>query len=188
MSTFDNAVSIHPYFKIADENMAAAKGFLARFCDLVAKNEQGCLYYNFTFKGNEMFCREAYKDAGAVQAHLANCGQPLGEFLKIAEVLRMEVHGPADQLDVVLDQDPVVDRSDVRRRFHGAVVVKPRRGPNDVVNVPLARWSHRIHLWRCLLVNSPGLAIEIRFVLIGIQDLDLIRIHQENATVAASLS
>lgn len=99
MSTFDNSVSINPYFKIADENMAAAKGFLAQFCDLVAKNEPGCLYYNFTFKGNEMCCREAYKDADAVKAHLANCGAPLGEFLKIAEVLRMEVHGPSDQLD-----------------------------------------------------------------------------------------
>ena len=98
MSTFDNAVSIHPYFQITDENMDAAKGFLAQFCDLVRKNEQGCLYYNFTFKGNEMFCREAYKNADAVKAHLENCGPPLGEFLKVAELLRIEVHGPAAQL------------------------------------------------------------------------------------------
>jgi len=98
MSTFDNAVSIHPYFQITDENMKAAKEFLAQFCDLVGKNEQGCLYYNFTFKGNELFCREAYKNADAVKAHLENCGPPLGEFLKIAEMFRIEVHGPAAQL------------------------------------------------------------------------------------------
>ncbi len=99
MNTFDHAVSIHPYFKIADQNMEAAKGFLAQFCDLVRKNEEGCLFYNFTFKGNELFCREAYKDAGAVMAHLENCGPALGEFLKIAEVVRIEVHGPAPELD-----------------------------------------------------------------------------------------
>lgn len=99
MSTFDDAISLHPYFKITDENMAAAKGFLAQFCDLVSKNEPGCLYYNFTFKGNDMFCREAYKDADAVKAHLENCGPAFGEFLKVAELLRIEVHGPAAALD-----------------------------------------------------------------------------------------
>ena len=99
MSTFDNAVSINPYFKIADENMDIAKGFLRKFCDLVSKNESGCLFYNFTFKGNEMCCREAYKDAAAVQAHLENCGPALGEFLEKAELLRIEVHGPAAELD-----------------------------------------------------------------------------------------
>jgi quinol monooxygenase YgiN len=99
MSTFDNAVSINPYFKIPDENMEAAKGGLKEFCDLVKKNEPGCLFYNFTFKGNEMCCREAYKDADAVKAHLENCGPALGEFLKIAELLRIEVHGPAAALE-----------------------------------------------------------------------------------------
>ena len=99
MSTFDNAVSINPYFEIADENMEAAKGFLAQFCDLVSKNEPGCLFYNFTFKGNEMCCREAYKDAKAVMAHLENCGAALGEFLNIAKLLRIEVHGPAAELE-----------------------------------------------------------------------------------------
>ena len=99
MSTFDNAVSINPYFKIADENMEAAKAGLKQFCDLVSKNEPGCLFYNFTFNGNEMCCREAYKDAAAVQAHLENCGPALGEFLNIAELLRIEVHGPAAELD-----------------------------------------------------------------------------------------
>ena len=99
MSTFDNAVSINPYFKITNENMAAAKGFLTRFCNLVGKNETGCLFYNFTFKGNELCCREAYKDAAAVKAHLDNCGAALGEFLGIAELLRIEVHGPAAELE-----------------------------------------------------------------------------------------
>ena len=99
MSTFDNAVSISPYFQITDENMEAAKGFLARFCDLVRENEPGCLFYNFTFKGNALCCREAYKDADAVKAHLGNCGPALGELLKIAELSRIELHGPAGELE-----------------------------------------------------------------------------------------
>jgi quinol monooxygenase YgiN len=98
MSTFDNAVSIHPYFKIQDGQMDACKSFLAQFNEKV-RNEEKCLYYNFTFKGEELCCREAYQDADAVQAHLENCGALLGEFLKIAEVTRIEVHGPADELE-----------------------------------------------------------------------------------------
>ncbi len=99
MSTFDNAVSINPYFQIKDENMAACKGFLAKFCELVKSNEENCLFYNFTFKGNVLVCREAYKDAAAVQAHLENCGAALGEFMEIAELTKIELHGPAAELD-----------------------------------------------------------------------------------------
>jgi quinol monooxygenase YgiN len=100
MSTFDNAVSINPYFKIEDGKMDECKGFLAQFCELVTKNEEGCLFYNFTFKGNEMCCREAYVDAQAVLAHLENCGPALGEFLGagIAALSRIELHGPAGEL------------------------------------------------------------------------------------------
>jgi quinol monooxygenase YgiN len=101
MSTFDNAISIHPYFEIKDENMAAAKGFLAQFCELVSKNETGCLFYNFTFKGNVLCCREAYKNADAVAAHLENCGPALGEFLEIAQLSRIEIHGPAAEIEKI---------------------------------------------------------------------------------------
>lgn len=99
MSKFDSAVTIHPYFNISDENMEAAKGFLAQFCELVSKNEPNCLYYNFTFNGNTLCCREAYADAAAIMAHFENCGAALGEFVKIAELTRIEVQGPADQLE-----------------------------------------------------------------------------------------
>lgn len=99
MSTFDNAVSINPYFQINDENMEAAKTAIAGFCDLVKSNEPDCLFYNFTFMGNAMCCREAYKDAAAVLAHLENCGPALGKFLEIAELTRIEFHGPAAELD-----------------------------------------------------------------------------------------
>ena len=99
MSTFDNAVSISPYFQIKDENMEAAKSALTGFCDLVKSNEPDCLFYNFTFMGNVMCCREAYRDAAAVMAHLENCGSALGKLLEIAELTRIELHGPAAELD-----------------------------------------------------------------------------------------
>jgi hypothetical protein len=98
MSTHDQAVSIHPYFKIQEGQMEACKSFLAQFNEKVT-GEDGCLYYNFTFMDDVMCCREAYKDADAVQAHLDNCGALLGEFLKIADVIRIEVHGPAEELE-----------------------------------------------------------------------------------------
>jgi len=98
MSAYQNSVSINPYFKISDENKAAAQEMLKVFCELV-KKEPGCLYYNFAFMGNVMTCREAYVDAAAVLAHLANCGEALSKFTKIAELFRIEVLGPAEELD-----------------------------------------------------------------------------------------
>jgi len=98
MSTLEQAVSIHPYFKIKEGQMDAALGCLAKFNELVA-TEAGCLYYNFTFNGDQMFCREAYVDAAAVEAHLENCGAALGQFLETADVLRIELHGPAAELE-----------------------------------------------------------------------------------------
>ena len=48
-----------------------------------------------------MCCREAYKDADAIMAHLENCGPALGEFLKVAELIRIELHGPATELEKI---------------------------------------------------------------------------------------
>ena len=98
MSTFDNAVSIHPYFKIKEGQTEACKSFLSQFCEKVV-NEEMCLYYNFTFSDDVLCCREAYHDAEGVQAHLENCGALIGEFLKIADLMRIEVHGPAEELE-----------------------------------------------------------------------------------------
>src|SRR6516162_6935233 len=39
-----------------------------------------------------------------------------------------------------------------------------------------------------LLVDRPGLSVEIRFVLIGIQHLDLISVREEHTAVAAALA
>lgn len=101
MSTFDNSVSIHPYFQVKEGKMEEAKKMIVGFGELVSKNEprENCLFYNFTIKDDVICCREAYANAEAVLAHLGNCGEALGPFFQIADLIRIELHGPAAELD-----------------------------------------------------------------------------------------
>ena len=98
MSTSSNVVSLHPYFQVKPGQMAAAKTLLRAF---VARTttEPACRYYDFTTHGDEVFCREAYDGAAGVLAHLANVGSVLDEMLKVADVKRLEIHGPAGELE-----------------------------------------------------------------------------------------
>jgi hypothetical protein len=69
-----NFVTLHPYFKVH-------------------------LFYGFSINGDEVFCREGYESAEGVLAHLENVGALLAEALKISELIRVEMHGPAEELD-----------------------------------------------------------------------------------------
>jgi hypothetical protein len=93
-----NVVSIHPYFKALPGQLAALKASLPA-CVEKTRSEKGNLYYEFTVNGDEVFCREAYVGAAGALAHLANIGPELGEVFKIATLIRLEVHGPAAELD-----------------------------------------------------------------------------------------
>jgi hypothetical protein len=46
----------------------------------------------------KFFCREGYTDAEGVLAHLDNVGGLLAEALQIADLVRVELHGPAPEL------------------------------------------------------------------------------------------
>jgi len=46
-----------------------------------------------------MFCREGYESAEGVVAHLDNVGALLSEMLKVADLTRVELHGPAYDLE-----------------------------------------------------------------------------------------
>lgn len=92
MATTDRAVSIHPYFKVPDGQLAAFKAICEQFMAATAR-EPGCQYYGFSFNGNEVHCREAYDNAEGVLAHLENVGAILGEATKIAELAKLEIHG-----------------------------------------------------------------------------------------------
>lgn len=92
------AVSLHPYFKVHPGKLAAARALLPKF---VAKttSESDCLYYQFTVNGDIVFCREAYAKAEGALAHLNNVGELLGEMMKVSDLVRLEIHGPEDELD-----------------------------------------------------------------------------------------
>lgn len=92
-----HAVSLHPYFKIRAGNLDAFIALMPAFVEKTA-TEPACLYYDFTRNDDMAFCREAYIGAEGVLAHLANVGELLGKFLELADLARLEVHGPAEEI------------------------------------------------------------------------------------------
>lgn len=93
-----NVVSIHPYFRVHPDKMTEAKALLRRMVERTS-TETANLYYDFTLKGDEVFCREAYLGVEGMLAHVENVGPVLAEFLKVADVLRVEVHCASDHID-----------------------------------------------------------------------------------------
>jgi len=97
MATQDRCVSIVPYFKVPDENLDGVKKLCEQFVARAA-TEPKCLYYGFSFNGDEMFCREGYEGAEGALAHLDNVGALLAELLTIASLTRLEIHGVEEEL------------------------------------------------------------------------------------------
>lgn len=98
MSTQDRCCTIVPYFEVLSGNMEAFKKLSEQ---LVTKTRQEpkCLYYGFSFDGDQAHCREGYEDADALLAHLDNVGPLLEEALKIAKITRIEVHGLEEEIE-----------------------------------------------------------------------------------------
>jgi quinol monooxygenase YgiN len=97
VATNDRVVSIHPYFRVSEGKMEQFRNFCEQFLSISAQ-EPKCLYYGFSFHGDDVHCREAYEDAGGLLTHLTNVGSLLNEALKIAQVTRLEVHGIPEEL------------------------------------------------------------------------------------------
>jgi hypothetical protein len=98
MSALSNFVSLHPYFKVHAGKLDVVKAGLPRFVEKTATEKKN-LFYGFTVNGDEIFCREGYTDAEGVLAHLDNVGALLAEMLTMADLTRVEVHGPAVELN-----------------------------------------------------------------------------------------
>jgi quinol monooxygenase YgiN len=94
----DTVCTLVPYFKVKPGQLAAFKAGVAGFVERTG-SEKGCVHYAFSFDGDTAHCREGYDDAAAMLAHLDNVGALLAEALKIADITRLEVHGPAAELD-----------------------------------------------------------------------------------------
>lgn len=97
MATEDTCCTIVPYFKVHDGKLPAFRSLCEQF---VAKTraEPECLYYGFSFDGDQIHCREGYTNAEGLLAHLENVGPLLQEALKISDITRLEVHGPETEL------------------------------------------------------------------------------------------
>ena len=91
-------VTLHPYFKVHPGKLDDFKSGFPVFVELT-KNEPKNLFYEFSINGDEVFCREGYADAEGLLAHLENVGAPLTRAMKIADLVRLEVHGPAAELE-----------------------------------------------------------------------------------------
>jgi quinol monooxygenase YgiN len=98
MSVLANFVSLHPYFKVHPGKLEAVKAGFPAFVEKTATEKEN-LFYAFTSNGEEMFCREAYQSAEGLLAHVENIGALLAEMLKMADLIRFEVHGPAEELE-----------------------------------------------------------------------------------------
>jgi quinol monooxygenase YgiN len=93
----DTCCSLAPYFEVNDGQLDAFKALGRQFVERT-RTEPGCVHYAFSFSGNIAHCREGYDDAGALLAHLENVGALLQQALKIAKIVRLEVHAPAAEL------------------------------------------------------------------------------------------
>ena len=97
MPADDICCSIVPYFNVPSEHLDTFKSIAEQMVGQ-SKNEAKCLYYGFSFHGNEAHCREGYADAEGVLMHLKNVESLLGEMTKVAELKRLEIHGPEEEL------------------------------------------------------------------------------------------
>jgi quinol monooxygenase YgiN len=86
-----------PYFKVKAGQLPAFKNLCERFVEK-SQTEAGCLYYGFSFDGEVVHCREGYVNAEAALAHLKNVGTLLEESGALADITRLEIHGPEGEL------------------------------------------------------------------------------------------
>ncbi len=98
MSQSDNAVTIHPYFKVNNEKLQAFKRLAEDLLE-TTRGEMGCLFYGFTYSEGEAYCREGYQDAESLAAHLDNVRDLTQKLESISELFRLEVHGPKNEID-----------------------------------------------------------------------------------------
>ena len=91
-------VSLHPYFRAHPGKLDSAKMMLSGFVEKTATEKEN-LFFAFSISGDEIFCREGYNSANGLLAHLDNVSALLTEMLKVADLTRVEVHGPPQELE-----------------------------------------------------------------------------------------
>jgi len=98
MENTDTCVTLCPYFKVHDGKMDEFTSGFESFMQLTG-NESKCLFYGFSVNGDTVHCREGYSDADGVLHHLENVDAPLKSALAVSDLVRLEIHGPAAEVD-----------------------------------------------------------------------------------------
>jgi len=100
----DSHVTIVPYFTVPEAKMEEFKKGFAEFYThtregTLASGE--CLYYGFAIEGNTVYCREGYKSAAGVIAHLGEVKPELDAAVGMVGEggLNLAVMGPAAELE-----------------------------------------------------------------------------------------
>lgn len=103
MMTQDTCCSPVPCFKVSNGNLGlgAFKALCEKFVEKT-RDEPKCLYYGFSFDGDQAHCRESYEDAEGLLTHLENVDSLLQEALKIADPARLEIHGTEEHVSAEL--------------------------------------------------------------------------------------
>lgn len=111
-------VSIHPYFKVHEGKLEAFKALLPKLIERT-RSEKGCLWYDFSISGDVVHCREAYHGAEGLLAHVSNVDALIGEAVSISELVRVEVHGPAKELEQL--KEPLAGLNPEYFEFHSGI-------------------------------------------------------------------
>jgi len=106
MFNTDTCCTLVPYFTVHEGKLDDFKALGVWFIERT-KTEPDVLHYAFSFNDNTAHCREGYKDAAGILAHLDNVGDLLTKALELSELTRLEVHGPADEIELL--RKPLAD-------------------------------------------------------------------------------
>ncbi len=113
-----NVVSIHPYFKTHEGKLEAFKALLPKFI-AATSSEERCHWYDFTICEDTVHCREGYDGAEGLLTHLGNVEAIIAEALTVSDLVRVEVHGPAEELAKL--KEPLADLNPDYYEFHSGI-------------------------------------------------------------------
>ena len=93
-------VTVVPYFTVPEGKMDEFKAGFPKFYAGTKAGTSECHYYGFCGHENKVFCREGYKSAAGVLAHLGDVKEALDAAVGIVgpSGLDLSVMGPAAEL------------------------------------------------------------------------------------------
>merc|ERR1712183_885438 len=101
----DRHCTIVPYFTVPAGKMDEFKSGFADFYAGTKAGTKECLYYGFCCEGNQVFCREGYRSAKGVLAHLGDVKEELDRAVAIVgpSGLKLAVMGPEAEHEKLME-------------------------------------------------------------------------------------